>query len=386
MNDGGVPAVVLAAGAGQRLSPLTNQRPKPMLPVANRPLLEYVLGAIIDAGIDEVVFVVGYRQHRIRNHFGDGDDWGVSITYVEQSNQLGTGHAILQVEDVVDGEFLVLNGDRILEPSLIERVRAQADTPALAITGANFPSTFGVVEMTGDRLARIEEKPVDPSPTAQINAGVYLFDESIFGAIQETPTVDGEIPITATLSRLKKEVQLVRYDGTWLDVTYLWDLLPVNANRISATGEHADDVAERMGSSVAPDVALDKGIQIGTNATVSGGCAVGENVRIGPNAVLENAVVLPDATIDAGAVVRDVVVGANASIGANVTIGGGTGSVTIEGIAHEDVTLGGVIGDNADVGSGTVLAPGTVIGDGATIETGARLDGRIPPDATVRRG
>jgi len=76
MNDTDVTAVVLAAGEGRRLEPLTNRRPKPMVPVANRPILEYVVSAIADAGIDRVVLVVGYQQERIRNHFGDGDDWG----------------------------------------------------------------------------------------------------------------------------------------------------------------------------------------------------------------------------------------------------------------------------------------------------------------------
>jgi Nucleoside-diphosphate-sugar pyrophosphorylase involved in lipopolysaccharide biosynthesis/translation initiation factor 2B, gamma/epsilon subunits (eIF-2Bgamma/eIF-2Bepsilon) len=102
MSDNSVTAVILAAGEGRRLEPLTNRRPKPMVPVANRPLLEHVVEAVAAAGIDRIALVVGYRQERIRNHFGDGDDWGVTIEYVEQSTQLGTGHAVLQAESVVD--------------------------------------------------------------------------------------------------------------------------------------------------------------------------------------------------------------------------------------------------------------------------------------------
>ena len=102
MSDTPVTAVVLAAGEGRRLEPLTNRRPKPMVPVANRPLLEHVVEAVAAAGINRIALVVGYRQERIRNHFGDGDDWGVTIEYVEQSTQLGTGHAVLQAEPVVD--------------------------------------------------------------------------------------------------------------------------------------------------------------------------------------------------------------------------------------------------------------------------------------------
>lgn len=385
MQDESVPAVVLAAGAGKRLSPLTNTRPKPMLPVANRPLLEYVLEAIIDAGIEDVIFVVGYRQERIRNHFGDGDEWGVSIRYVEQRNQLGTGHAIVQVENVVDGPFLVLNGDRVIDPSIIEHVRDAGESPTLAITRVNFPSTFGVVEVEGDRLASIEEKPLDPSPSAQINAGVYCFDESIFSAIKQTPTVDGEYPITATLDRLE-DVRVIRYDGTWLDVTYLWDLVQVNAIRVEEDGFDCEESTQRSGSQVAQDTVLGTGSVVGTNATIRGGTSIGENVRIGAGAVIGQSVVLADVEIGAGTILDDCVVGANAKLGGNVTVASGPSDVVVEGTVHEDVPLGAVIGDNVEIGAGAVLAPGTIIGDGARIAAGVRLSGCVEPNATVRRG
>ncbi len=383
---GRMPAVVLAAGQGQRLAPLTNKRPKPMLPVANRPLLEYVLAAIAEAGIEEAIFVVGYRQERIRNHFEDGDDWGVELTYVEQSNQLGTGHAILQVEPVVDGSFLVLNGDRIIEPRLIEEVSEHSDPPALSVTRASFPSTFGVIEETNGRLAGIEEKPIDPSPTASINAGVYKFDERIFNAIRATDPVDGELQITATLDRDAGEVELVRYDGTWLDVTFLWDLLPVNEDRIQEVGHVAKDIWTVGETSLAPDVAIDGGVHIGPGAAVCGGTAIGENARVGPHTVLLRSVIFEDAMIRSGAVLHETIVGANATVGPNVTVGGGPAQLSVEGRVHDDVALGAVVGDNADVGAGAVLAPGTIIGEDATVEAGARVSGVVPTGGEVRRG
>lgn len=375
------PVVILAAGEGKRLSPLTNTRPKPMLPVANTPLLEYVLEAAIEAGADRIIFVVGYRGERIRNHFGDGDEWGISIEYVEQSSQLGTGHAILQVAEAVDERFLVLNGDRVIDPDVIDAVRAVEEAPAMAITRAEFPSTFGVVDVEGETLAHIEEKPLDPSPSALINAGVYQFDPSIFSAIEQTPTENGEHQISATLDRLaqEREIPIVRYDGTWLDVTYLWDLLTVNALKV-------DQFKEPHEGTVARDVALDRGVGIGPNATIGGGTAIGENVRIGANTVIDTSVVLSDAKIGAGSVLQDVIVGANASVGPNVTIEGGPASVLVGDRLHEDVTLGAVIGDNATIGGGAVLAPGTVIGDGARVASGTRVMGRVPPGSEVTPG
>lgn len=197
-------AVILAAGEGRRLAPLTNRRPKPMVPVANRPLLGHVVEAVAAAGIDRIALVVGYRQERIRNHFGDGDDWGVTIEYVEQPTQLGTGHAVLQAESVVDGPFVVLNGDRVVDADVVATVRDRArdgDTPAMAVTAAERPREYGVVALDGDRVTGIEEKPEGPVDTNRINAGVYGFSSAVFDAIRETHT-PGELAITATLDDL----------------------------------------------------------------------------------------------------------------------------------------------------------------------------------------
>ncbi|MFC6988742.1 sugar phosphate nucleotidyltransferase [Haloplanus sp. GCM10025708] len=124
-------AIIMAAGEGRRLEPLTNRRPKPMIPVGNQPVLEYVVEAVADAGIDDIVLVVGYKRDRIQTYFGDGNDWGVDVSYAVQEKQLGTGHAVLQAEPHVDGAFVVLNGDRIIEPGVVEQV---IDAPARRAT------------------------------------------------------------------------------------------------------------------------------------------------------------------------------------------------------------------------------------------------------------
>ena len=114
-------AVILAAGEGRRLGPLTEGRPKPMIPVGNRPILESVLDAAIEAGADEIVLVVGHARERIQSHFGDGDRWNVPIHYVTQKHRLGAAHALSLVESHVEGEFLALHGDQLVEAALLER-------------------------------------------------------------------------------------------------------------------------------------------------------------------------------------------------------------------------------------------------------------------------
>lgn len=381
-------AVILAAGEGTRLRPLTETRPKPMLRVSNRPLLEHVVEAVRDAGIDEIVLVVGYRRERIQSYFGDGDDWGVDIEYAIQEKQLGTGHAVLQAESFVEGPFVALNGDRIVESDDIARVvdaLRETGQTTLAVARASRPSDYGVVSLEGDSVVDIVEKPPrHAAPSDVVNAGIYGFDADIFGALRETDS-EGELAVTDTLERLAGagEVDAVMLNGQWIDVSYLWDLLRVNASLVEAsTTESAHVDAE---ASVVGDVALGADVRVRPGARVLTGTALGDSVTVGANAVVANSVVLPDATIGAGAVVRDAVVGENATVGPNVTVEGGETNVAVSGRVHENVRLGGVVGDNAHLGGATTLAPGTVLGNRVDVETGSHVDGRIESDALVRR-
>jgi len=363
-----------------------------MIPVANRPLLEYVVEAVAEAGLDHITLVVGYRQERIRNHFGDGDEWGVTIEYVEQSTQLGTGHAVLQAEPVVDGPFIVLNGDRLVDPSLVERVADvthEGTHPTMAITTVETPREYGVVAFDGEHVTEIVEKPEGPVETNQINAGVYGFSPAIFDAIRDTHT-DGELALTATLDELARETGGVNgliYTGRWLDVSNFWDLLTVNTGLIdtdaTASNERRVDSAS---VSIAADVVLADSARVGPTVTIGGNTAVGRNATIGANAVIENAIVFPDAVIGAGAVVRDAVIASNAEVGSNVTIEGTPSTMVIEDTVHHDIELGGVVGDNATIGPGATLTTGAVVGDDADTDPGVTIDSRVAAGATVRRG
>ena len=383
-------AVVLAAGEGRRLEPLTNRRPKPMLPVAGKPLLEYVLDAIVDAGIDEVVFVVGYARDRIQTHFGDGDDWGVDVEYVVQEKQLGTAHAIAQAEAAVDDRFVVLNGDRIIESDCITDVCDRLDAeggPVMAVTRSSDPGAYGVVELADGRVVDIAEKPMEATSDV-INAGVYGFDAGIFDAIRDTDADgSGERQVTTTLAAFVGDagVPAVRYDGLWVDVSHLWDVTRVTRRVLDSNGGLREGVLE-AGAEVAADAYVGADTRIGSNATVRPGCSLGENVTVGANAVLSNAVVLADAVIADGAVVRDAVVAENAYVGPNATIAGGDAEVVVDGEVYEAVRLGAVVGDNADVGGGAVLRAGTILGDEVRVDAGCTVSGTIPSGTEVRRG
>lgn len=385
-------AVILAAGEGTRLEPLTNLRPKPMIPVANRPLLEHVVEAVATAGIDEVVFVVGYHRERIQSHFGDGHEWGVEIAYAGQEKQLGTGDAVLQVEPYVDGDFVVLNGDRVIEPRLIESVveeRAATGDPVVSVTRVDEPHLYGVVEVSDGLLTSIHEKP-DPGDVDSelINAGVYGFGLEVFDDIRGTDP-DGELELTAMLERVlaDRPVRAVHHRGEWLDVTRPWDLLRVNGRILDRIGPTWADSANGVDvSNVSEKTAIGEHANVQPGAVVLRGTAIGDNVTIKPNAYVENAVLLSDVTVGPGAVLKDCIVGANTTVGPNTTVEGGDADVVLGDSIHRGVRFGGIVGDNASLHANVSVEPGTVVGNEVDVASGSTVSGTVGSGVQVRRG
>ncbi|WP_089649791.1 sugar phosphate nucleotidyltransferase [Halobacterium hubeiense] len=170
-------AIGIAARQGTRMGPLTDGRPKPLLPVAGKPIREHVLDAAAPY-VDGYVVVVGYEGDQIRARVGDTYQ-GFLVEYVEQADQLGTAHAVGQAEPSVDEDALVLNGDVYVTDALVERLATQPGT--MAVMSVENPRSYGVVELDGERVTGIEEQPLPELAKSQfINAGVYTFDPSIF--------------------------------------------------------------------------------------------------------------------------------------------------------------------------------------------------------------
>lgn len=385
-------AVVLAAGVGERFRPLTEIRPKSMLPVANKPLLEHVVDSLVEAGITDLVFVVGHKRERIQNHFQNGHGWGADITYAVQETPLGTGDALLQAAPYVDEEFVVMNGDRIVETELveqlIERRRATGDA-CMAIAHADDPTQYGMVTIDDDRVTSLVEKPPAHAITSTlVNAGAYACGPELFPMLQDAE-YRGELDLPQTLAANLETnpVRPVRYDGIWLELSRPWDLLAANEGMLAFAGSHRDDSARvHEEATVVDPVAIGENASVQPGARVLPGTVLGNNVTVGANAVVKNAVVLADATIGPGSVLVDCIVGENATVGPNVTVEGGAANVIVDETLYTDVTFGGLLGDNAHVGGASVVEPGTILGNHCEVESGATVSGTIPSKTTVHHG
>jgi glucose-1-phosphate thymidylyltransferase len=219
-------AVVLAAGEGTRLRPLTEDRPKGLVDVAGRPLLSHCFDALVDIGVDELVVVVGYRKADIIDRYGD-EYRGVPITYVHQREQLGLAHALVQAEPQVDDDFVMVNGDNVFRANLasvVDRHRERdADATLLVedVSEAEARST-GVAETTdGGELVSMVEKPDDP-PSTLVQTGFFVFSPAVFHACHLVrPSDRGEYELTDAIDlllRSGRDIETVELDGWRVNV------------------------------------------------------------------------------------------------------------------------------------------------------------------------
>ncbi len=397
-------AVILAAGEGNRMRPLTSDRPKVMLPIANRPILEHLLNEVKGAGIAEFIFIVGYCDEQVRSYFGKGEKWGVKIAYSEQRKQLGTADAIRMVEGMVDENFLAINGDVIVNRQDIMKLMKNPHN-TVGVIEVTDPRGLGMVELSGRKVANIYEKTERP-PTLWANAGLYLFTPEVFAAAARTEkSPRGEYEITDTLKILMTAKSGLYYQKlkSWLDLSYPWDLLTANESML------ADLKPQNLGE-VEANVVLKGAVAIGKNTLVRSGTyiegpvIIGEDCRIGPNCYLRPATTIGNGChIGAGVEVKnsiimngtdfphlnyvgDSVIGADCNFGAGTKIANlrlDKQNVKVAGLDTGRRKLGAIVGDHVETGINTSINCGSMIGNNTFIGPGVVVKGIIEPDSKL---
>ncbi|MBN2311583.1 MAG: NTP transferase domain-containing protein [Candidatus Hydrogenedentes bacterium] len=331
-------AVIMAAGKSTRTYPLTLTRPKPLLTVANRTILEHQLRALTGI-VDGAIVVVNYMRERIEAYFG-ADYEGLPIEYVVQSEPLGTGHAVLQCAEAVDGPFLAMNGDDLYDPGDLARL-AQAEQAALVRQVAD-PRLYGIYEVVdGDRAVRLVEKPEQIFSTIA-NVGAYKFTPAVFEVLADTEkSPRGEIEITSAIQTLAgtSDFRVVEMEGYWLAIGYPWHLLDANEYLLTHGFE-----PEILGD-VSPAADLNGRVSIGPGTVVRSGVVIDGPVCIGKDASIG-----PDCWIRPG-----TTVGNGCRVGHGVEI---KNSILMDGCAVPHLSYVGdsVIGEGANLGAGTITA------------------------------
>ena len=397
-------AVILAAGEGSRMHPLTYTRPKAMLPVANRPILEHLLIQAVRAGVEEFIFIVGYKDELVRRHFGDGQKWGVAIEYVTQRQQLGTADAVNTVRDRLQGSFLVMNGDVIAGWQDIGRL-AGCSTDTMCLAEVSQTAGLGVVATKGDAVIRIYEKKTDP-PTRLANSGLYLFTPAVFGAINATKkSLRGEYEITDSIQLMIDGGHKIGHQrlNQWLELSYPWELLWANECVLDdleagVRGEVEDNVVIkgavslgensriRSGCYIIGPVVIGRGCDIGPNSYIRPATAIGDGCRIGAFVEVKNSIVMEGTKIPHHNYVGDSVIGQGCNMGAGSKIANvrlDRKVIRVAGIDTGRRKLGAILGDGVETGINASINTGSLIGNNVFIGPGVVAHGVVAPGSRV---
>lgn len=392
-------AVILAGGEGERLRPLTRNRPKPLLPAGNRPIIEYVLDSVIEAGISDIHVVAGYKHNRVQSHLGDTYS-DVDLTYHIQEKQLGSGHALLQARDAVTDPFLVVNGDQITEPSIITDVLSAHDAAMAASMGvieSDKAAEYGTVSLTDGHVTDLTEHP-ETDAGGLLNAGVYVFTPEIFSVLADLPRPGGVLTIPAGVSALVADPETavlgVETDGFWTDATYPWDLLTVaeqvfSMDWIDLPSQEtnvwvADSATIHPAAELVPPVVVGVDSEIAAGAVIGPHVALGRNTTVGSNSVLTRTVLDTDCRVGANTTLIDTVSGQNVTVGSSSVVTGGRNDIQLNDRVYPDRELGCVIADRTTVGGGVTIGGGLLLGSDATIDDGVSLSRNVADGAEVR--
>jgi mannose-1-phosphate guanylyltransferase len=347
-----VQALVLAGGEGTRLRPLTLTTPKPVLPLAGRPFLTFMLDWLQRHGVDEAILSLGFLSDAVHEVLGDIQS-GMRLRYVHEEEPLGTaGPVRLAAEEGILAErFLVLNGDVLTDMDLTAEVAQHERTGAagtLALIEVDDVASYGVVPTEDDgRVIEFREKAPGPAPTNRINAGAYVLERSVVDLIPAGRAVSFEREVFPRM--VGNGLYGWAADAYWIDIgtpeRYLeatWDLL---AGRVESTLPERDETG-----SLVYEGSLTAGAHIGPQSVLGPHCSVG------PDAAIERSVLHERVVVGTDAVVRGSIVGAGARIG--------------EGARMQ----------NAVIGAGAVIEPGAELEPGARIDPGAHLDRAGQPE------
>lgn len=382
-----VQAVLLAAGASTRTLPLTRGRPKPLLPILLKPLLEHQLEQVAGL-VDEVILVVGYRGEAIRQRFGECFG-NLPLRYVTQEKQRGTADALARAAPFIRERVLILNGDDLYHAQDLRALLRHRT--ALLVAHAPDPQNRGVVTISGDQVMDIVEKPPSPPPHALCSVGGYTLEKAALALLDEVKeSVRGELELPDLIRVVARRVP-VRYhrvERIWQPLTYAWDVLTSTEYLLSDPSRAGEfgvsvpglarlkarrDVNLGVGTVIEGPVLVGAGVTFGSYCRIRGPAVIDSGCTFGDCVEVERSVFMRAVRVGEFAQVRDSVLGELVRIGAHVSIRsearpGTTLLAQVQGKRIDTglARLGLIAGDGAIVPDGAVVPPASLLDAGET--------------------
>ena len=368
----------MAGGEGTRLRPLTSNAPKPMLPIANAPMMEHIVTLLRQHGFDDIVVTVAFLANHIRNHFGDGSELGVRMVYATEETPLGTAGSVLNARDELDERFLVISGDVLTDIDLGAIAEFHTERGALAtigLTPVENPLEFGIVITREDgTIERFLEKPTWGQVFSDtINTGIFVLEPEVFDYIEPNRSVDFSSEVFPRLLEDGRPLYGAVVEGYWEDVGTLEAYVRAHKDVLDGRVE-----VEIPGFEISDGVYVGEGADIHPDARIEGPVIIGDYCRVEGNARLGEYTVLgTNVRVRAGADLQRAVIHDNTYIGENVRLRGTTVGRSCDlrnGVRGEE---GVVLGDECFVGEQAVLSAGVKVYPFKTVEGGAVINSSI---------
>ena len=411
-------ALVLAAGEGVRLQPITSTRPKHLIKMVGKPILEYCLDALQVSGITDVVIVTHYLEGLIRQYFGDGKVNGLRIKYVTQTRMLGTGNAVSVAKRYIKDDFVVVYGDLLFAPealaNLVKLYETEKPIAAMAVVPSEKPESYGVVELENENeVTQIVEKPAKgDAPSNLVNAGLYVFSTEIFKKLSQIKvSVRGEWELTDAISLAVKEnkpvLALKISKSSWHDIGNPWDLLEANSwvlermqHNVYGTveeGAHlvgpvtvSETARIRSGAYIEGPCYVGEGSDVGPNCYIRPFTSIGENVRVGNACEIKNSLIMDQTHIGHLSYVGDSILGENCNLAAGtITANLRLDDASVKVVVKSSLVnsgrrkLGANLGDNVKTGINALLMPGVKVGANSWVGANLIVKKDIPANTVA---
>ncbi len=353
-----IQAVILAAGEGTRLRPLTKNRPKVMLPVANRPILEHVLNSVVAAGIRDITVVVGYRKEQVMTFL---NTYPIPVNVVVQEKQLGTAHALSMAKEYVHTKTIVLAVDNYIDPESLRSILDKEN--AVLVAPHSSPSNLGVIFGDEGHLTHIVEKTADVPPGALVSCGVYLFTLEFIQKIREQTIPE------SLQNRIKEGIQVsIVAASDWQDAVSPKDLLSVNKHLLRHVVDSVSGTIDKC-VTVQGHAVIGKKNSLGPGTVIFGpNTCIGSRVTIEPFTYIENSIIMNDCVIGSHSRIVDTIIG--------------EGCICRNHLSSFSEKSCAVFGDRVTIGPFTAIRDG-VIGNNVSIEGGKLLEKEIPDNTLV---
>jgi len=410
-------AVILVAGKGTRLHPLTLTRPKHLIPLGGKPIIDHVLTALKHAEIGEIIFIVNYMAKHLQNHLGDGTKYGMKFEYAVQKQLRGTADATSFAEPFVKENFLLTYGDWLTTSDVVKAVlqthKREKPVATMAVIPVENPEYYGIVEVENSFVKDIVEKPrQDEAPTNLANAGLYVLSTEIFDAIRRTKlSIRGELEITDSFMSLLKEKHKIAAtklsSSEMFDVGLLWDLFEANRWVLEKNKPKNEGRIEDAAHLIGP-VIVEKGARIRSGAYIEGPVFIGKNSDIGPNCFIrpytsicqevrignaceiKNSIIMNKTHVGHLSYVGDSIIGENCNLGAGTTVANYRFDDKPVKMKVKDKVLdtrrrklGAVLGDDVKTGINALFMPGVKVGNNCWIGPDAIVYRDVPPNTIV---